>query len=159
MDMDLTGKCLQETYAPNNFCFGCGPANPQGLRIRSFLEGDQLIARFSPQQHHRGFDQILNGGIIGALLDCHCNWMAAYHLMTRRELNIPPCTVTAQYTITFDAPTPANEDIVLRAWIVDSSDRRATVKGSLETSKRIVTARCDGVFVAVKEGHPAYHRW
>ena len=23
----------------------------------------------------------------------------------------------------------------------------------------VVTARCTGTFVAVKEGHPAYHRW
>ncbi|MHC4376410.1 MAG: PaaI family thioesterase, partial [Planctomycetota bacterium] len=23
----------------------------------------------------------------------------------------------------------------------------------------VVTARCRGLFVAVKEGHPAYHRW
>ena len=25
---------------------------------------------------------MLNGGIVGALLDCHSNWAAAYHLMT-----------------------------------------------------------------------------
>ena len=31
---------LQETYAPANQCFGCGPSNAQGLRIRSFAEGD-----------------------------------------------------------------------------------------------------------------------
>ena len=35
-------KCLQEQYAPHNACFGCGPANEKGLRIRSFAEGDKL---------------------------------------------------------------------------------------------------------------------
>ena len=31
-------KSLQETYAPNNRCFGCGPANEKGLRIRNEQE-------------------------------------------------------------------------------------------------------------------------
>jgi hypothetical protein len=25
-------RSVQERYAPENRCFGCGPANPQGLR-------------------------------------------------------------------------------------------------------------------------------
>ena len=35
-------KSLQEMYAPNSFCFGCGPKNPKGLRIRSFVVGDEV---------------------------------------------------------------------------------------------------------------------
>jgi acyl-coenzyme A thioesterase PaaI-like protein len=72
-------KSLQETYAPRSICYGCGPANPQGLHIRSFPEGDVLVAEWTPQPHHQAFPGALNGGIIGTLLDCHCNWAAAYH--------------------------------------------------------------------------------
>ena len=36
-------KGVQETYAPQNRCFGCGPANDKGLRIRSFEEGEELV--------------------------------------------------------------------------------------------------------------------
>ena len=32
--------CLQERYAPDNACFGCGPANAEGLRIEGVLEID-----------------------------------------------------------------------------------------------------------------------
>ncbi|HZN38765.1 MAG TPA: PaaI family thioesterase, partial [Planctomycetota bacterium] len=32
------------------------------------------------------------------------------------------------------------------------------IAGTLEAGGR-VTATCDGLFVAVKEGHPAFHRW
>ncbi|MEK7691549.1 MAG: hypothetical protein AAB425_11080 [Bdellovibrionota bacterium] len=35
---------------------------------------------------------------------------------------------------------------------------RATVEAEL-TAKGKVTASCTGTFVAVKEGHPAFHRW
>ena len=31
---------LQERYAPRAVCFGCGPANPDGLHIRSFVAGE-----------------------------------------------------------------------------------------------------------------------
>ena len=73
--------CVQERYAPRNHCFGCGPANPKGLRIRSFEDGEGLAAEWTPEPHHEAFDGMLNGGIIGALLDCHSNWAAALHLM------------------------------------------------------------------------------
>ena len=64
---------VQETYAPTNKCFGCGPANEKGLRIRSFEEGDVLVCEWHAEPHHQAFDGILNGGICGALLDCHSN--------------------------------------------------------------------------------------
>ena len=27
---------VQEEYAPNSICFGCGPANEKGLKIKSY---------------------------------------------------------------------------------------------------------------------------
>lgn len=151
-------KSLQETYAPNNVCFGCGTANPKGLQLRSFWDGDQLVASFQPQPHHQAFEGILNGGIIGTLLDCHCNWMATMHLMRSQGLESPPCTVTAEFAIKMKSPTPIAQPIELRAWVVDSSQRRATTSGTIKAGGNI-TATCDGVFVAVQPGHPAFHRW
>jgi len=81
----LNGKSLQETYAPDNACFGCGPSNDKGLRIRSFPDGDRVVCRWTPEPHHEAFPGVLNGGIIGAILDCHCNWTAAWHLMRTRR--------------------------------------------------------------------------
>jgi len=151
-------QSLQERYAPQNRCFGCGPSNNQGLRIRSFPEGDELVAEWRPQPHHLAFDGILNGGICGALLDCHSNWAAAYHLMKERGADSPPCTVTANFQVTLKRPTPMDVPLHLRARVVESSDDRATVEATLEANSKI-TATCRGLFVAVEEGHPAYHRW
>jgi hypothetical protein len=71
-------QSLQEQYAPANACWGCGPANPEGLRIRSFPKGDEVVAVWKPEPKYEAFPGVLNGGIIGTLLDCHCNWTAAY---------------------------------------------------------------------------------
>src|SRR4030095_893332 len=78
----MSDKSLQEKYAPNNACWGCGPANPDGLHIRSFPKNGEVVAQWKPEKKYEAFEGVLNGGIIGTLLDCHCNWTAAYHLIS-----------------------------------------------------------------------------
>jgi len=149
---------LQERFAPSSICFGCGPANPKGLRIRSVPEGEEVVAEWTPEPHHEAFPGMLNGGIIGALLDCHGNWTAAWHLMRSSGAARPPVTVTADYTVKLRRPTPSGSPVRLRARVVESSADRAVVDGSLEAGG-VVCATCRGTFVPVKPGHPAYHGW
>ena len=151
-------QSLQEQFAPNNACFGCGPANAKGLQIRSFAEGDALLCEWTPQAHHCAFEGMLSGGICGTLLDCHSNWTAAYFLMKRAGTDELPCTVTAEFTVKLRRPTPMEVPLQLRASVTEISDDRARVSATLEADGQ-VTARCEGLFVAVQEGHPAYHRW
>jgi uncharacterized protein (TIGR00369 family) len=149
---------LQEKYAPNSACWGCGPANPDGLRIRSFAKDREVVAEWKPHTKYEAYSGTLNGGIIGTLFDCHCNWTAVYHLMKRAKADRPPCTVTAEYAVKFLRPASTSGFVFLSAKVVDLTDDRATVEGTLSTGGK-VCATCRGVFVAVKEGHPAYHRW
>ena len=155
---DAQAQSLQEKYAPANACWGCGPANPDGLRIRSFAQGEEVVAEWKPEPRYEAFPGVLNGGIIGTLLDCHCNWTAAYHLMNKMGEDRPPCTVTADYAIKLLRPTPTSGSVFLSAKIVESAGDRATVDGTLTAGGK-VCATCRGTFVAVREGHPAFHRW
>ena len=151
---------LQDRYGSTHVCFGCGPSNPKGLRIKSYPadDGETTVAEWMPAKHHEAFEGVLAGGIIGTLLDCHSNWTAAWHLMKRTGAGKPPCTVTAKYAVELVSPCPTDGPVRLAARVVDSSDRRATVEATLE-AKGEVRARCAGTFVAVKEGHPAHDRW
>jgi acyl-coenzyme A thioesterase PaaI-like protein len=153
-----TEMCLQEKYAPQNACFGCGPANPKGLHVRSIPRGEEVVAEWRAESHHEAFPGVLNGGIIGALLDCHSNWTAAWHLMKRAGADHPPCTVTADYSIQLKRPTPTKDPIQLVARVKESTDDRAVIEAELIAGGK-VCATCCGTFVAVKPGHPAYHRW
>lgn len=153
-----SNKCLQEEYAAHSTCYGCGPSNPKGLRVRSFPEGEKVVAEWTPEPFHEAFPGVLNGGIVGSILDCHSNWTTAWHLMRRNQLDHPPCTVTADYSIKLLAPTPTDKPLKLEATIVDSREDRATIEAKLFSQGK-VTATCRGTFVAVKPGHPAYHRW
>ncbi len=151
-------KSLQETYAPNGICFGCGVKNEKGLQIRSFVEGDEVVAEFHAREHHQAFPGMLNGGIIGALLDCHSNWTAAQFLMKRDGKDEPDCTVTADFHVKLRRPTPFDATLYLKARVVESTEDRAIVEAELIANEK-VCATCRGIFIAVKEGHPAYHRW
>lgn len=117
-----------------------------------------MVAEWKPEAKYEAFSGVLNGGVIGTLLDCHCNWTAAWHLMNRAGTDHPPCTVTADYAIKLLRPTPTNGSVFLAAKVVESTDNRATVEGTLSAGAK-VCATCRGTFVAVKEGHPAFHRW
>ena len=154
----MAPQSLQDRYAPHNRCFGCGPANEKGLRLKSVVQGDEVVCEWTPEAHHEAFENVLNGGICGALLDCHSNWAAAHHLMKAQGLESPPCTVTAEYHVRLRRPTPMTGPVRLRAKVVESSGDRAVVEATLEAAGQ-TTATCRGTFVAVPEGHPAYHRW
>ncbi len=159
MTDDARAIALQDRYAPNSICFGCGPANERGLHIKSYVSGDEVVAEFRPESYLQAYDGAVNGGIVGALLDCHSNWAATWDLMQRGGLDTPPATVTADYSVRFLRPTPSRGVLTLRARVVDRSrPDRATVESGIEADGQ-TTATFRGTFVAVKEGHPAFHRW
>jgi acyl-coenzyme A thioesterase PaaI-like protein len=152
---------LQERYAPEGRCFGCGPANSDGLHVRSFPSSEDpetVVAEWTPEPRYEAFAGVVNGGIIGALLDCHSNWTATYHLMRARGAASPPTTVTLDYAVRFRRPTPSDRPVQLSARVVESAEDRATVEATLESGGEI-TATCRGTFVAVRPDHPAYNRW
>ncbi len=157
---------LQEKYAPHSTCFGCGPSNTQGLKIRTMAKPDSGVTPFQAEtfaewmgsSHHEAFPGMLNGGIIGALLDCHSNWTAAYQLMREKSEAHPPCTVTADFHVKLMRPTPSQGPVSLEARVVESDGVKVLVEASLSAGGK-TCATCKGTFVAVKRGHPAYHRW
>ena len=149
---------IQDQYAGNSTCFGCGPKNKLGLQIKSYIINDKAECEWHAQKHHEAFPGILNGGIIASLLDCHANWTAAYFLMKKDHKKEPDCTVTADFSIKYLAPTPTKHPIKLTAWIDTLKNTSALVKAELY-SNNTCCATATGTFVAVKPGHPAYNRW
>ena len=154
----MTIPSLQERFAAKSICFGCGPANPQGLQIQSHVDGNRVIAHWRPQAHHNAFPGVLNGGIIGAILDCHSNWAAAWALRDSDTPDDLPCTVTAEFTVKLRKPTPMDELLTLTAECIATSGKRATIHTAL-TIDDTLYAYCDAIFVAVDKTHPGFHRW
>ena len=122
------GDGVQRQYAPTSICFGCGPANEKGLQIDSHRCEEGLEMRFTPSEEHQAFPGMINGGLIGSLLDCHGNWAAAIALMDAAGLEEPPCTVTATYSISLRRPTPAGVELHVLAEVEDLQDDRVASK-------------------------------
>ncbi len=149
---------LQDRYAPNGVCFGCGPKNRHGLRLKSVPMGEAVVAEWTPKPYHAAFDNFGSGGIISVLMDCHGNWAATFALMRTRGLSAPPGTVTSEYTVRFLRPSPIDRKWQLAARATKIDEDRVNVSGELKVDGE-VTATMTGLFVAVKETHPAFYRW
>jgi hypothetical protein len=78
--------CLQEAYTPESTCYGCGPSAKEGLFLRSKRVENGLEARVRLDRKYESFPGIVNGGIVGTLVDCLSNWTAATHLMDTSAL-------------------------------------------------------------------------
>jgi acyl-coenzyme A thioesterase PaaI-like protein len=156
----MDGPSLQERFAPEGRCFGCGPANEQGLRIRSFEQPDgAVVTEWQARPEHEAFDGFVNGGILGALIDCHSNWTSVAAVMARDgAAGHAPSTVTAEYSVRFRRPTPSRRSIRLTGRVVTLEGDRATVETSVEVDGE-VTATGRATFVQVGPGHPAFGRW
>lgn len=152
-------KAVQDRYAPDDICFGCGPANPEGLRIKSYrdadADGDGLRCEFRPHKRHQAYPGIVNGGIIGTLLDCHGNWTGAVALMEAMGRDTTPRTVTSYFSVRLLKPTPSDAVLTVRARTVRIEERKAHVEMWIEADG-VRTAEGDGLFVALKEGHQLF---
>lgn len=87
---------LNEELLRGNTCFGCGPDNPDGLRIRVFRDDNnpsRLVGRFFPRPTAIGFPHIVHGGLQFTALDCMAGWVM---LVLRRAGQHVPLTVSAQ---------------------------------------------------------------
>ena len=79
------------------------------------------------------------------ILDCHCNWTAAWHLTLLRELDTPPCTVTMEFKVQLRRPTPSDRELTLTAWVTDvegdivTVESELTIDGTAQSSARVST--------------------
>lgn len=125
---------LQDRYFPDLPCFGCGPANVDGLRLKSYPDGEQVVAAFTPWPQHDNGLGFLNGGIIATVLDCHS---AAAVVHTAYERGWPPLPgaalpyVTAGLDVEYLRPAPLTATVRLVGWILDASEESMTARVEL----------------------------
>lgn len=125
-----SGTSIQETYYPALNCFGCGPANARGLRLRSFEVDGVVSATFTPWPEHDNGAGFLNGGIVSTVLDCH--GAAAVMLEAHRRGWKPApganlAFVTAGLDVRFLRPTPLREPVELTAELTSVAESEMTV--------------------------------
>ena len=140
---------------PRNHCFGCGAENPKGMQIKSYWNTDtdaEAICEYRPQAHHMaGPTHVLNGGIIAALIDCHCICTAVADAYRRegREMEQEPLIwyVTGTLRVKYLRPTPIAEPVVLRARLVEIGEKKTVLSCSFSSGGQTTA---EGELVAIR---------
>ena len=122
-------------------CFGCGTLNEKGLHIKSYWSGDESICSWQPASHHMaGPTQVLNGGIIATIIDCHCvcTAIAAAYRKEGREIGSDPklLYVTGSLNLKYLRPTPIKDEVLLRAHLRAVDEKRTTLTCSLFANQK-----------------------
>ena len=103
-----------------NHCFVCGDANPAGLQVRFRLDGEVCRAEFLPDQRHQGYDGVMHGGLLFALLDdvmANWLWLQGYQCFTARA------------DIRYRAPVPLGERLALEGRLLRQRGRLYEMQG------------------------------
>jgi acyl-coenzyme A thioesterase PaaI-like protein len=140
---------------PHNRCWGCGTLNPLGLQIKSYPEGDETVCRFQPRpEHMAGPTHVVYGGMIAAVIDCHCVCTAIAD--TYRAAGLPlgaeplRWSVTASLHVDYLAPTPIAEPMELRARVHEVKGRKRVVRCTVRSGGR-ECARAEVIAVEVPD--------
>ena len=148
-------KAIQDYY-PDELaqCFGCGRLNAHGHHLRSFWEGDQTEARFTPLAFHTAIPGFVNGGLLASLVDCHATGTAAgaaYRAEGRAMDSMPPHRfVTASLKVDYLRPTPLGPELLLRGRVLSISGRKVVVEVTVSVGPE-VTVRGEVVTVEMPE--------
>lgn len=109
-------------------CFGCSPANPIGLHLEFWEDGDDVVATWRPNVNFDGWVETLHGGIISTLIDEIANWVLSRHLQT--------AGVTTKLEVKFRRPVSTRDSqITLRGRITGNVRNYYTVHVTLHDSQ------------------------
>jgi acyl-coenzyme A thioesterase PaaI-like protein len=151
----MTQKAFQDYYPDHlSYCYGCGRLNEHGLQIKSYWDGDETLAIFTPQPHHIAIPGYVYGGLIASIIDCHGTGTAAaaaYRAEGRAMDTDPPLRfVTASLHVDFLKPTPLGIPLEVRGQIKEIKGRKVVVSVGV-SARGQVCARGEVVAVQMPE--------
>lgn len=149
-------KAFQEYYPdPLAHCYGCGHLNERGYQLKSYWDGEETIATFTPEPYHTAIPGYVYGGLIASLIDCHGTGTAsaaAYREAGREMGSEPPLRfVTASLQVDYLKPTPLGVPLEVRGWVEEIKERKVIVRETV-SAKGEVCARGRVVAVRMPEG-------
>jgi len=144
-----------QDHMPGNVCFGCGSENHQGLQIKSYWDGDIAVCKWNSETKYHGWANLLNGGILATLIDCHCmgTAAAAAYKAENRSLDSEPVYryATGTLTVKYLKPTPNDKTIEIRAKVIEIKGRKTTLSCEV-FAEGVKTAEAEVIAIRVFDG-------
>lgn len=125
-------KAFQEYYDEDvSHCYGCGSLNAHGLHIKSYWDGEESVARFTPKPYHTAAPGFVYGGLIASLVDCHGTGTAAAakYRQEGRAMDTEPGLryVTASLRVDYLLPTPIDVELEARGKVKSIGEKKVVV--------------------------------
>jgi acyl-coenzyme A thioesterase PaaI-like protein len=141
MIVELPAGLPLDTEKSPNMCFGCGPNNPIGLKLKFRWDGKTARAEFVPDERHQGWSNIVHGGIISCLLD--------------EALSYPPYFVglpclTAKMEVRLRCPVKVGEPLTLISSITKKNRRLIEAQARVELQDGTIAAEATGMMFVVR---------
>ncbi len=152
----MSSRAFQDHYRDeHSTCYGCGRLNENGLKIKSFWDGDTSVCHFTPRPYHTAMQGFVYGGLIASVIDCHGTGTAAaasFRAAGRPMGSEPDFRfVTASLHVDYLRPTPIDTAMELRGTVEEMKGRKVIVSVTV-TSKGELCARGRVVAVQLPEG-------
>ena len=122
------------------YCWICGEKNKEGLQLRFDLDkrAKAIQANFTPTETYQGYDGIVHGGIISALLD---------EAMAKLAFELGYNAVTAMLNVRFKNPAKVKERLTVRGEITQTNRRLVLAKASIHGEDGTLIAEGDSKMV------------
>lgn len=128
-------------------CFGCGPANQQGLHLVFTIdialpETPSATAHIQLTQFHQGPPGYIHGGIVATLLDESMSKL-------NRPLNV--LAMTRHMEVDYLRPAPLHQPLILTSRHLRREGRKLFHQAELQHPDGTVLARGKGLFIVIDE--------
>ena len=148
----MTDTAFQDYYPDDlSYCYGCGRLNEKGLQLKSFWDGDETVANFTPRPEHMAIPGYVYGGLIASLIDCHGTGSAAAaaYRAAGREMGTEPAFrfVTASLKVQYLRPTPLGVPLEVRGRIDEVKGRKVVISATVSANGEVCAS---GEVVAVQ---------
>ena len=129
-------------HTAQNRCFGCGQANPTGLRLEFLLAEDgSVVSLATVPGAFDGHPGYLHGGIIATLLD---------EAMSKAVRARGFTSMTRRMEIDYRHPVPSGAPLRLEGRVVRGEGRKHWVEARILNAKNAVLAEGKGLFIEVR---------
>ena len=125
----------------NQKCYVCGRENPAGLGVKFDIsaESRSIRGKFIPKEVHQGYEGIIHGGILSALLD---------EAMVKLAFSLGMPAVTAEISVKFESPASPGDELSISGKIVHETRRLIQAEAKIERGQ-ILIAKATGKLLRI----------
>jgi len=125
-------------------CFACGTANPIGLNLSFYRQGEYICSDITLEKNYEGWENMAHGGIASTLLDEVMSWTVIYF---RRIFFL-----TRRMKIKYIRPVPLNRLLTVKGKMIEVEKRRlCKARGLIQDEDKNTLVRAEATFAILTD--------